>query len=173
MKKIWILFLSFGMLSCSPVKIVFDYDKEVDFKEFKSYKYTKDDLEESVGKVNRERILAALEEELSAKGLTMTEESDLLVNAHIKTEQKVDPNSASQVGYGSMGWHTSNSSAYMKYDEYTEGTLFITIADRATEIIIWQGAGTKIVDEGVSEDKREANIKEIIHQIMENYPYGK
>lgn len=173
MKKILILFLSFGILSCSPVKIVFDYDKEVDFKEFKSYKYTKDDLEESVGQDNRERILIALEEELSAKGLSMAEESDLLVNAHIKTQQKVDENSASQVGYGSMGWHTSNSSAYMKYDEYIEGTLFITIADRATETIIWQGAGTKIIDEGVSEDKREANIKEIIHQIMENYPYGK
>ena len=173
MKKILFLFLCAGMLSCSPVKIVFDYDKKVDFTEFKSYKFTKDDLEESVGQVNRERILSALENELSAKGLSRSEEPDLLVNAHIKAEQIVNVDAASQVGYGSLGWNTSNSSAFVKYDEYTEGTLFITIADRATETIIWQGAGTKTIDEDATGDEREANIREIIQQIMKNYPYGK
>jgi hypothetical protein len=172
MKNFLILFLCVGALSCSPSKTVFDYDKGVDFSEFKSYKFTEDDLEETVGFFNRERILTSLENELSAKGLTKSEEPDLFVNAHIKSEQKIEVDAASQVGYGSLGWQTANSASYMKYDEYTVGTLFITMADYKTEIIIWQGAGTREIDEDATGEKRKKNITEIIQQIMVNYPPG-
>lgn len=172
MKKLAVLLFCAVLASCSSSKIVFDYDKGVDFTEFKSYKFTNDDLEEAVGSFNRERILAALENEMSARGLTKSEEPDLFVNAHIKARRKAEADAASQVGYGSLGWQTANSSAYMKYDEYIEGTLFITIAEYKSETIIWQGAGTRVIEEGASEEKRGKNITEIIQQIMANYPAG-
>lgn len=172
MKNFLILFLCAGAMSCSSTKIVFNYDKGVDFTEFKSYKFTDDDLEEAIGSFNRERILTGLENELSSKGLTKSAEPDLFVNAHIKAQRKSEVDAASQVGYGSLGWQTANSAAYLKYDEYTEGYLFITIAEYKTETIIWQGAGSKVIDEGATEEEREKNIAEIIQQIMVNYPPG-
>jgi hypothetical protein len=172
MKKILVLFLCVGAFSCSPTKTVFDYDKGIDFTEFKSYKFTDDDLEEAVGSFNRERILSALENELSTKGLVKSEEPDLFVNAHIKTQQKVEVDAASQVGYGSLGIQTANSGSYMKYDEYTEGTLFITMSNYKTETVIWQGASAKVIDESTSGEKKEKNITEIIQQILVNYPPG-
>ncbi len=162
-----------GVLSCSSVKTVFDYDKEVDFTKFKSYGLTENDLEEVVGPINLKRILSALEEELISKGLSKSEVPDLLVDVHIKSEQIVEANAASTVGYGSVGWQTANSGSYLKYDQYTEGSMFITMADNDTKIIVWQGVATTIIDESATGEKREENITKIIQGILSNYPDGK
>lgn len=170
MKKYMILFLLIGAVSCASVKTVFDYDKKVDFTQFKTYQLTKDDLEESVGTFNRERILTATETELTAKGLSKSDNPDLLVNAHIKSKTQVQATATSTGGYGAYGWYRGGGTTYIDYDEYTEGTLFITIAEADSETIIWQGAGSKTLDENVSADKREANINYAVKQILSNYP---
>ena len=170
MKKYLILILLAGAMACASVQTVFDYDKQVDFTKYKTYGLTEDDLEASVGQFNRERILTALETELDNKGLTKSDEPDMLVNVHIKSQQKVEATATTAGGYGAYGWYRGSSTTYINYDEYTEGTMFVTIADKATETIVWQGAGTKTLDESASADKREANITYAMQQIMKNYP---
>lgn len=170
MKKYLILGLFIGAMSCASVTTVFDYDKKVDFTGFKTYQLTKDDLEESVGTFNRERILKAMETELAAKGLSKSENPDLLVNAHIKSKTQVQATATSTGGYGAYGWYRGGGTTYINYDEYTEGSLFITIAEAEDETIIWQGAGTKTIDEGASADKREQSINYAVQQILKNYP---
>ncbi len=173
MKKLFILFLSALVLSCSSVKTVVNYDEKVDFTEFKSYGFTEDDLEVAIGQNYRSTILSAVEKELIAKGLSKSDDPDLLVNVHIKTQQVVETNAASQVGYGSYGLKTANSGAYAQYDKYTEGSMFIIMADNDTKIIIWEGVGTKIVDESATGEEREENLTKIVQEILSNYPYGK
>ena len=173
MKRLFILFLSAGLLSCSPVKTVVNYDEEVDFTKFKSYSFTEDNLDAAVGHNYRNKILSTVEKELIAKGLSKSEDPDLLVNVHIKTEQFVDVNAASTVGYGKYELRTANSGAYLKYEKYTEGSMFIIMADNDTKIIIWQGVGTRMVEEGVTGEEREENITEIIQGIISKYPYDK
>ena len=173
MKKLFILFLSALVLSCSSVKTVVNYDEKVDFTEFKSYGFTEDDLEAAIGQNYRSTILSAVEKGLIAKGLSKSDDPDLLVNVHIKTQQVVEPNAASQVGYGSYGLTTANSGAYAKYDKYTEGSMFIIMADNDTKIIIWQGVGTKIVDESATGEEREENLTKIVQGIISKYPYDK
>jgi len=173
MKKLFILLLCAGVLSCSSVKTVFDYEKEVDFTKFKSYGLTENDLEEAVGPVNQNRIISSLEEELIGKGLTKSDDPDLLVDVHIKSEQIVEANAASSVGYGSVGWQTANSGSYLQYDKYTEGSMFITMADNDSKIVVWQGVGTTIIDDSATGEEREEKIREIVQGILSNYPYGK
>lgn len=172
MKKYVILFLLMGLMSCASVKTVFDYDKQVDFSKYKTYSLTKDDLAVEVGQFNRERIIKAMETELAAKGLSKADEGDLLVNAHIKSKEKVEATATTTGGYGVYGWHRGSSTTYIDYNEYTEGTLFITMADAATETIIWQGAGTKTLEESMSAEKREQSINYAVKQILNNYPPG-
>ena len=172
-EKLFILFLSALVLSCSPVKTTVNYDEKVDFSEFRSFGFTEDDLEAAVGQNYRSMILGAVEKELLAKGLSKSDNPDLLVNVHIKTKQVSQTNAASQVGYGKYGLQTANSGAYLKYEKYTEGSMFIIMADNGTKIIIWQGVGTRMVDEGVTGEEREENIAEIIQGIISKYPYDK
>jgi hypothetical protein len=173
MKKYLILFLLTGTMACASVKIVHDYDREVDFSQYKTYSLTQDDLNTVVSEFNRERILNAMETELASKGLTKSEDADLLVNAHIKSKEGVEAVATTSGGYGAYGWHRGNSSTYVNYEEYTVGSLFITLADAATETIIWQGAGTKTIEEGDSAKKREKTINYAVKQILMNYPPAK
>lgn len=173
MKKLLLLVLCAGIFSCSTTKSSFHFDSSQDFNEFRTFKFTEDELLESVGPVYREKMLAAVETEMAAKGLEISEDADLLVNVHVKTRQVAEVDPASQVGYGSLGWQTSNSEAYKNYNEYTEGTLLIIMADNETKTVIWQGAGAKILEQGISEDKRDKNISEAVKKILENYPPGK
>jgi hypothetical protein len=58
----------------------------------------------------------------------------------------------------------------VNYNEYTEGSLFISIIEMDTKKLIWQGIGTKTLDENLSGDKREEAINYSIQQIMANFP---
>ena len=170
MKKLLILVSMAGFVACSSVKTVYDYDRNADFTKYKSYKLTTDDLEASVGQLNRERIITALDNEMTAKGFSKSENPDMLVNVHIKSRQKVDATATTSGGYGRWGWYGGYSTTHVSYNEYTEGTLFITFIDNEEQKIFWQGTGTKTLDENASPEKREQNITYSVKLILENYP---
>ena len=179
MKKLIIATLVMGFTACSSLKTTFDYDGGVDFSKYKSYQMIQDDLDATIGQLNQQRILSSLEKELATKGLTKSENPDALVDVHIKTQQKVSA-TANTTGtgmgygrYGRWGYGGGFSTTQINYDEYTDGTLIITIIDGASQKIVWQGRGTKTIDEHASADKREKSIAYNVEQIMKNYPPSK
>jgi hypothetical protein len=48
--------------------------------------------------------------------------------------------------------------------------LFINAIDKSSEKIVWQGRGTKTIDEDASPEKREKNINYAVKSIFNNYP---
>ena len=174
MKKLFILILITGLAACSSIKTACDYDGDVDFTKYKTYQLTEDDLEASIGQLNRNRVIATLENELSAKGFSKSAQPDALIDVHLKTQQKVSA-TANTTGtgygrYGRYGYGGGYSTTQISYDEYTDGTLFITLIDHASQRIVWQGTGTKTLEEGSSAEKREKNITYSIQKILQNYP---
>jgi hypothetical protein len=73
-------------------------------------------------------------------------------------------------GYGRWGYGGGFSTTQINYDKYVEGTLFITLVDKADQKIVWQGTGKKTLDENSSAEKREKNIDYAVTQIFTNYP---
>lgn len=68
------------------------------------------------------------------------------------------------------GYGGGFSTTQINYNEYIEGTLFINMVDKTTEKIVWQGRGTKTLDESAEADKREKNINYAVKQIFTKYP---
>ena len=66
-------------------------------------------------------------------------------------------------GYGS-GYSTTTINEY----DYVEGTLVCDIFDKKEEKLIWEGIGTKTVDENLQ--TREKNIPYSVKKIMAQYP---
>jgi hypothetical protein len=50
--------------------------------------------------------------------------------------------------------------------------MFITLVDKATEKIAWQGTGTKTLEDNASAEKKQQNIDYAVTQIFTNYPPG-
>jgi len=173
MKKLIVLFLSFALLGCSSVQVVCDYDKQADFTKYKTYQMAESVQQLGVGELNRGRIITAVENEMAAKGFTKADNPDVLVDMHIKAKQVVDATATSS-GYGGGPWRYGYgggfSTTQVSYNEYTEGTLFVNLVDMATEKIVWQGIGTRTLDESANAQKREDNINYAIQQIFTKYP---
>lgn len=175
MKKYLIIVLALMAAACSSLKVTYDYDKQADFASYKTYAYSEDSQKLPVNDLNRNRIIEAVDKEMAAKGFTKSDNPDVLVDMHIKTEQKVDA-TATTMGpgyggyYGRYGYGGGFSTTSINYNEYIEGTLFVNLVDVAKEQIVWQGRATKIIEENASAEKREKNINYAVQQIFLKYP---
>lgn len=171
-KHLYILLIAI-VSGCSTVKVTFDYDKDADFARYKTYTFSGAAKELPVGDLNRDRVLKAIENEMQQKGFTKSDNPDIIIDVHIKTQQKVTA-TATTTGTG-WGYRYGGgfSTTQVNYNEYTDGTLFIIFVDAEKEKIVWEGIGTKTLDENLNPDKREEAINYSIKSIMDKYPPGK
>jgi len=176
MKKLVLLVLVAALSACSTLKVSYDYDSQADFAKYKTYAFTEEALKLPIEQLNRDRVLKAVETELTAKGFSKSDTPDVLVDLHVKAEKKTEATATtSGTGiyggrYGRYGYGGGFSTTQINYNDYIEGTLFIDVVDKTTEKIAWQGRATKTIAEGASPEKRESNINSAIKQIFMKYP---
>lgn len=163
---------------CSPIKATYDIDKSVDFTSYKTYAFSEEALSLGIQQLDRDRIISAIDNEMSARGFTRSDTPDALIDLHVKLEEKRDA-TATTTGpgmYGGFGgpWRYGYgggfSTTQINVNEYVEGTLFINFIDKSTEKIVWQGRGTKTLDENASADKKDANINAGVRKVFEYFP---
>jgi len=164
------LLLLFLVASCASVRVNSDYDKNVDFTQYKTYAFFKNGIDKvGISDLDKKRILRSIDEEMAAKGLTKSETPDLLVNINTKSEKNVNVNQFyAGYGYGwGLGWspywgnNTSISTS-------TEGILTIDLIDAKKKELIWQGEGCGTLTQDTH--KKDENIKEFVSRILAQYP---
>jgi hypothetical protein len=170
MRTLFIFLSLVALAACSTVKIAADYDRQADFSKYKTYKLNPSNLSEVLGQLNADRVINAVEKELKLKGFSPSDSPDVIVDVHIKTQQRQEA-TATTTGMGPYGYRWGGySTTSIDYNEYTEGTMFITLIDASTERIAWQGTGSKTLDETASAQKREESIQYSVQQILSQYP---
>lgn len=164
--------LLFVLASCSSVRVYQDYDKNVDFSQFKTYAYQKSGIDKvEISDLDKKRILKAIDQQMTLKGFTKSETPDLLVNIFTKEREQVDVNQFNMGwGYGwGFGWNPfmfgGNTTSV---NRYTEGTLFIDLIDAKKKELVWQGEGEGTLTKNV--DKKDAVIMEFVSKILAQYP---
>lgn len=160
--------------SCSSIKVSSDYDKTAGFSAYKTYTFTQEALNIQLDDLNKNRLISAITTELSAKGFTKAESNpDVLIDIKLKGEQKQTATATSSGGYGGgygYRWGGGFSTTQINYDTYIDGTLFIDMIDASKKQLVWQGRGTKTIDQDANQDKREKNINYAVKQIFMKYP---
>jgi hypothetical protein len=171
--KLLPLALLFLVASCSSVRVSSDYDTATDFSKFKTFAFYKKGIDKvEISDLDKRRILKALESELLAKGLTISENPDLLVNIFTKSRQKVDIYNNNQMYFGWHPWYYGPNFG-MHISKYTEGTLFVDLIDAKSKELAWQGIGSGALNTSGNVSKKEERIKEFVAEIMTKYPPGK
>ncbi|NBL64387.1 DUF4136 domain-containing protein [Flavobacterium sp. NST-5] len=158
--------------SCSSVRVATDYDKSVDFNQYKSYAFHKSGIDKvEVSDLDKKRILKAIETEMNAKGFTKSSNPDLLVNIFTKSREQVDVNQFNAGwGYGwGWGWNPwmwggTNTTVSTS----TEGTLYIDLIDAKKKELIWQGEGVGVLTQNIK--KKDERIQEFVQKILAQYP---
>ena len=130
-------------------KTSYDFDKTADFTTFKTYAL-KDGT--SVGQpLIDARIVAAIDTELAAKGLTKSESApDLFVVYHVAFDKQKDISTYSSGyggGYGAYGWGYGGGwgggTTSTQVRDILVGTMVIDIADARKGQVAWRGMGVK------------------------------
>ncbi|HTF16880.1 MAG TPA: DUF4136 domain-containing protein [Chryseolinea sp.] len=174
MKILYYILVVFAVVACSSVTTSFDYDKSADFSKYKTYAFTEHTAKlPEINQLDRDRVLAAVDTEMAKRGYTKAESSpDILVDVFLKTEEEISATATNTGGYGrwGYGYGWGGGTTQVDYNKYTKGTLFISLVDRATEKIAWQGRGSKTLNENVKPERKEENIKSAIAAIFMKYP---
>ena len=151
-------------------KTSFDFDKTADFSKYKTYAL-KDGTKVGDPLVDN-RIVAAIEAELAAKGLTKKDDgADIAVVYHVAFDKQQDITTYSS-GYGGYGyrWGGGWGTTDVRVNQILVGTLIIDVADAVKKDVVWRGMGVKEVDPQAKAEKREKNINAAVKKIMQNYP---
>lgn len=159
------------LASCSSSKVVSDYDSSVNFDDYKTFGFTKDAQQIPVDNFVRTRILNSITSNLKNKGLAESDNPDLLVDLAIKTKNKKDYSTTnvnlSTVFGKKWRFRTGVGKSYSKQIDYTEGTLIITLIDKAKNQLVWKGHRTDVVKE---KNLQKENIDNGINAILAGYP---
>lgn len=166
---------------CSTIKVTHDYDKSVDFSQFKTYEYYgwAKESDKIINNLDRERIENAFAAEFKKRGLEYVESGgDLVVTLFIVIEDKKGVNYQTDTyggyygryyGYGpGWGWGPTYSTTTAQVYDYKVGTLVVDVFDKKSEKLIWEGIGQGTVDENPR--NREKSIPKAVDQIMWYYP---
>lgn len=168
------LLLLFTFVSCDTVKVYSDYDKSVDFAQYKTFAFMKSGIDKvEISDLDKKRILNAIDQQLQAKGLTKSENPDILVNIFTKSREEISVNQFNAAyGYGwGWGWNPYWYGGQTTVSSSTEGTLFIDLIDAKKKELIWQGEGTGTLSKDMA--KKEAIINDIVTQMLAQYPPAK
>jgi len=155
-------------------KTTYDFDKSATFSAYKTYSF-KDGTPVGQPLIDQ-RIVAALENELKAKGFTKSDSNpDVFVLYHIAFDKEKDISSYSTgpmygaYGYGwGGGWGTTTTDVRVR--DIVVGTMAIDVVDAKKKQIAWRGLGTKEIDTTAKPEKRDKNIAGAVTKIFKNYP---
>ncbi len=178
-----ILFLVFGMSSCSSLKISASYDKSVDFSQYKTiefYGWAKES-DKLLNGLDKTHIEDAFAQEFAKRGLKLVRsDGDLVVTLFIVIEDKSETvATTSNMGYGGYygsyygygpgwGWGPTYTTTTVNTYNYKQGTLICDVYDKADERLIWEGIASKTIDDDPG--TRERNIPKIVALLMKKFP---
>jgi hypothetical protein len=157
-------------------KTSYDFDKSANFAAYKTYAH-KDGTKVGQQLID-DRIVAAIDSTLAAKGFTKSDKPDVFVVYHVAFDKQKDISTFSSGyggGYGPYGWGYGGGwgggTTSTQVRDILIGTLVIDLADSAKGQMVWRGIATKEgVDVQAKPEKRDKNIVNAVNKIFKNYP---
>ena len=157
-------------------KVSYDYEKSANFAGFKTYAF-KDGTKVGQQLID-DRIVAAIDTELAAKGFTKSESNpDVFVVYHVAFDKQKDISTYSSGGggYGAYGWGWggggwAGGTTTTQVRDILVGTLVIDMADAKKGQLAWRGMGVKEVNTQANPEKRDKSINNAVKKIFKNYP---
>jgi hypothetical protein len=158
-------------------KVSYDFNKTANFASFRTYAH-KDGTKVGQSLID-DRIVAAIDAAMAAKGLTKADANpDVYVVYHVAFDKEKDISTFSSGyggGYGAYGWGWggggwAGGTSTTQVRDILIGTLIIDLADAKQNQIAWRGMGVKEIDTQAKPEKRDKSITNAVNKIFKNYP---
>ena len=176
--------LALGLGACTTANVgtSSDFDHAVNFRAYKTWAWYPRQASDTEGGPARgyesftdQRIHAALEKDLIAKGLTEVDSKanpDVFVaySVRVENKQNLSPGGFGGYPYGGYGYGGFGGYPYGGYGgnySYKAGTVIIDIVDAHRKELAWRGTGqAQLSQNSISEQE----TFRIVNSVMTNYP---
>jgi len=171
MKKIPYLLILFLVLSaCAPVRVDYDYDKTTNFSTYKTYNYYSP-LNTGLSELDTKRLLTAFDAAMQAKGFTLSDTPDFLVNIQSQEFQGVQRNNVG-VGVGGGGGNVGGGISIgipVGQPDINREIIFDFVDDSKTGLF-WQAVSASGYSPKATPEAREAQFQKIVTKVLAKYP---
>jgi len=138
------------------------------FAKYHTYKWVRVPGAKYPNQILDAQIKAAVDAQLSAKGLTKTngDTADLYIDYQISVSQQTQWNAYGMGG----GYRWGGGMATATSSTIDTGTLVLDMYDPATKQLVWTGRATKTINPGNSQEKRQKNLNKAMQKLLKNFP---
>lgn len=170
MKFFKITILALLIISCAPIHVNYDYDKEVDFSAYKTYQYY-GSMETGLNELDTKRLLNAIDAKMQTKGFTISENPDFFID--IKTQEyQAAQQSTVGVGVGGTGRNVGGgiSIGLPIGQANVNRQITIDFVDENKKQLFWQAVSESSFNPKATPEKREARLNAIVEKVLSSYP---
>ncbi|WP_149274805.1 DUF4136 domain-containing protein [Pareuzebyella sediminis] len=164
------LFVLFTLLSCSSVRVNYDYEEAADFSNYHTYNYYSD-MNTGLSELDTRRLLTSLDGQMKLKGIRFSEDPDFLIN--IESRLIPSPNSTSiGLGVGGTGRNVGGgiSVGIPVGQSNIERQIFFDLIDSHSNALFWQAVSEDSFKENISPEKREEHLQALVAKVFSKYP---
>jgi hypothetical protein len=173
--------LTLGASRGAAQDVRYDFDKDKDFSQYKSYKWVPIKDADKTDDLTAKALMSAIDAELATKGLTKTEsdEADLYIayQTAIGSEKQFTSYNTGW-GYGpgwGGGWYgygggMNSSTTYGSTSTVYIGQLDLSMYDSHSKQLVWRGTASKTLDPKAKPEKKQKNIGKAVKKLLKNFP---
>jgi Domain of unknown function (DUF4136) len=161
-----LLMFTVGSVAAQDVK--YNSMPGTDFSKFHTYKWVVVPNAKYPNQIVDAQIKDAINSQLSAKGLTLTDsdKADLYVAYQTSVAQQQQWNAYGMGG----GWRFGGGMATATSSTIDVGTLVVDMYDPSTKQLVWTGRATKTLNPSSNQEKNQKNLNNAMAKLLKNYP---
>lgn len=170
MRHIVLLVVSYLLVSCSTVRVNYDYDKNTDFSNYGTYNYHPH-MRTGLTELDEKRLVNLMDITLQIKGMVYSEEPDFLID--ITSEYFQNPqNTAVGVGVGGTGRNVGGglSVGIPVGQKSLQRQIHFKFIDAERVQLFWEGVGESAFKENIPPVEREQKLMELVDKVLSKYP---
>lgn len=170
MKLLKIIPVCLLFVACSSTQVAYDYDQQANFSQYSSVKiYT--EMRSGLSPLDEKRLVESLEQQLPGKGLSLSENADLLVNVYTEAYQQ-DNRERLGIGIGggggNVGVGVSGGIPLGAPDDFLR--LTFDLIDAKTDALVWQAVVDTKFNRNASPESRQEKFDEAVEKALKKYP---
>ncbi|NAS14172.1 DUF4136 domain-containing protein [Poritiphilus flavus] len=170
MRYLTVGFLLIFCLSCTAVRVNYDYDKKTDFTNYTTYNYYPQ-MDTGLSQLDAKRLLKAVDSTMQMKGILFSEEPDFFINIQSRAF-RTPQNSSVGVGVGGTGRNVGGgvSIGLPVGRPNMELEIVFDLVDSQKDELFWQAVSESAFRENASPSVKEQNLRNLVAKVFAKYP---
>jgi len=170
MRSIIAIILIIFATSCAPIYVNYDYEKNIDFSQYKTYNYYSN-VETGLNELDSNRLMNILDSEMKAKGFSLSETPDFYINIKSQEFQGVQQSSVG-VGIGGTGrnFGGSLSMGIPIGQSNINREIIIDFVDENKTGLFWQAVTETNYSPKSTPEKKEEQFRLLVNKVLDGYP---